>query len=223
MVINIFLTIGRTGQFTFLMTSIFLAIMYFRNNWKYILYSLVGLVIVFILAFNFSSNTNARMKHGYSDIEKVIKEKDFNTSWGIRLSSYIIIPDIIKDERFNIFYGMGYCKVNDNIMDIQLNKFGKDSGFKDTFGYLHNTYISMLAGTGFVGFVIFIIFWFYLFFVRIEDYYLSFIRYANMFVITFQGISNELFWQHEIMLLSAVFISITTYVTTKNNKEELNA
>ena len=74
-----------------------------------------------------------------------------------------------------------------------------------------------------VGFVIFIIFWFYLFFVRIEDYYLSFIRYANMFVITFQGISNELFWQHEIMLLSAVFISITTYVTTKNNKEELNA
>ncbi len=31
-----------------------------------------------------------------------------------------------------------------------LNKF-KDSGFKDTFGYLHNTYISMLAGTGFVG------------------------------------------------------------------------
>ena len=223
MVINIFLTIGRTGQFTFLMTSIFLAIMYFKNNWKYILYSLVGLGIVFILAFNFSSNTNARMKHGYSDIEKVIKEKDFNTSWGIRLSSYIIIPDIIKDERFNIFYGMGYCKVNDNIMDIQLNKFGKDSGFKDTFGYLHNTYISMLAGTGFVGFVIFIIFWFYLFFVRIEDYYLSFIRYANMFVITFQGISNELFWQHEIMLLSAVFISITTYVTTKNNKEELNA
>ncbi len=54
MVINIFLTIGRTGQFTFLMTSIFLAIMYFRNNWKYILYSLVGLGIVFILAFNFS-------------------------------------------------------------------------------------------------------------------------------------------------------------------------
>lgn len=223
MLINIFLTIGRTGQFTLLMTSIFLAFIYFRDKWKYILYSLASLGIVFILAFNFNSNTNSRMKQGYSDIEKAIKEKNYNTSWGIRLSSYIIIPDIIKDERFNIFYGMGYCKVNDTVMDIQLNKFGNDSGFKDTFGYVHNTYISMLAGTGFVGFIIFIIFWFYLFFVKIEDQYLSFIRYANMFVITFQGISNELFWQHEIMLLSAIFISITIYVTTKNDKEEINA
>ena len=96
MVTNLFLTTGRTGQFTLLMTSIFLIIIYFKNNIKYIFYSFLTLSIVFILGFNFSSNVNTRLKQGFNDIEKVIKEKDYNTSWGIRLTSYIIIPDIIK-------------------------------------------------------------------------------------------------------------------------------
>ncbi len=215
MIINIFLTVGRTGQFTLLMTSLFLTAIYFKDNVKYVIYSLISISIVFILAFNFSSNTNTRLKQGYADIEKIIKQNNYESSWGIRLSSYILIPDIIKDERFNPLYGMGYCQVNNTIMDIQLKKFGENSAFVSTFGYLHNAYISMLAGTGFVGFAIFMIFWIYLFFIKIEDEYLNFVRYANMFVVTFQGVSNELFWQHEIMLLSAIFIAIIVFVSTK--------
>ena len=222
MVTNMFLTIGRTGQFTLLMTTVFLMFIYFRKNIKYILYGLLSIAIVFILAFNLSQNTSSRIKQGYSDIEKVILENNYETSFGIRLSSYVLIPEIIKDDRFNIFYGMGYCEVNNIIMDIQLNKYGVNSGFKHTFGYLHNTYISMLAATGFVGFLIFIIFWIYLFIIKIDDEYLNFVRYSNMFVVTFQGVSNELFWQHEIMLLSSIFIAIIIYVAIRNYEEKTN-
>ena len=217
MVTNLFLTTGRTGQFTLFMTSLFLTIIYFRHNLKYILYSLTILVIVFILAFNFSSNVNNRLKQGYSDIEKVINEKDYNTSWGIRLSSYIIIPEIIKNDKFNIFYGMGYCEVDKIIQDIQIKEIGKF--MESQYGHLHNTYITIFAGLGFVGLIIFLMFWYYLFTVKIEDNYLNYVRYSFLFVVTFGGFSSNLFWQREIMLLSAIFISIIIYVTTKNNKE----
>lgn len=222
MIINIFLTIGRTGQFSLLMTSLFLIVIYFRHNIKYIIYSLITIIIVFVLAFNFSSNANSRLKQGYDDLEKVIKQNNYETGWGIRLSSYVIIPDIIKSEKFNLFYGMGYCEVNNIIMDIQLKKYGSNSKFTETFGYLHNTYISMLAGTGFVGFILFLIFWVYILIIKVEDEYLSFVRYSIWFIITFQSFSNELFWQHEIMLLSAVFISIIIYVSTKDYEEKFN-
>lgn len=223
MITNLFLTTGRTGQFTLFITSLFLVGIYFRQNWKYIVFSLITLGCIFILAFNFSSNVNTRLTQGYSDIKKVIKEKDYNTSWGIRLSSYIIIPDIIKNEEFNVFFGMGYCEVDKIIQKIHIDKFGKDSSFSGTFGHLHNTYITVLAGLGFVGLFIFLILWYYLFTIKIDDYYLNYVRYSFLFVVTFGGLSSNLFWQREVMLLSAIFISIIICLTTKNDKEEINA
>ncbi|QKF72663.1 O-antigen ligase family protein [Aliarcobacter faecis] len=220
MTINLFITTGRTGQFTLLMTIIFLIIIYFRHNIKYIMLSFVTIFSVFILAFNFSSNTNTRLQQGYSDIIKLIENKDYNTSFGIRLTSYIIIPDIIKDERFNLFYGMGYCEKDRIIQDIQIKKIG--TFMEGTFGHLHNTYIALLAGTGFVGIIIFLILWYYLFTLKIEDGYINYIRYSFFFVISFGGISSELFWQKEVMLLSAIFISIIIYTTTNNKKEKIN-
>lgn len=221
MITNLFLTTGRTGQFTLFITSLFLVGIYFRQNWKYIVFSLITLGCIFILAFNFSSNVNTRLTQGYSDIKKVIKEKDYNTSWGTRLSSFVIIPDIIKNEKFNIFFGMGYCEVDKIIQDIQIEEIGKF--MESQYGHLHNTYITIFAGLGFVGLFIFLMLWYYLFTIKIDDYYLNYIRYSFLFVVTFGGLSSNLFWQREVMLLSAIFISIIICLTTKNDKEEINA
>ncbi|MCT7533300.1 O-antigen ligase family protein [Aliarcobacter cryaerophilus] len=221
MVTNLFLTTGRTGQFTLLMTSIFLIIIYFKNNIKYIFYSFLTLSIVFILGFNFSSNVNTRIKQGFNDIEKVIKEKDYNTSWGIRLTSYIIIPDIIKNEKFSLLYGFGYCAVDKEIQQIQTKVIG--DYMKSQYGHLHNTYITIFAALGLIGLIIFLMIWYYLFKAKIEDSYLSYVRYTFLLVVTFGGFSSELFWQREVMLLSAIFISIIIYVSSKNEKERLNA
>lgn len=221
MLTNLFLTAGRTGQFTVLMTSIILTIIYFKNNIKYILYSFLTIVIIFILAFNFSSNVNTRLKQGFNDIEKVLKNSDFSTSWGVRLSSYVIIPNIIKNEKFNLFYGFGYCTVDKEIEQIQTKEIGEYMQLQ--YGHLHNTYITIFAGIGLIGLIIFLFIWYYLFRVNIKDSYLNYIRYTFLLVITFGGFSSELFWQRDIMLLSAMFISIIIYISSKNEKEQLNA
>lgn len=94
---------------------------------------------------------------------------------------------------------------------------------KSQYGHLHNTYIAIFAALGLIGLIIFLMFWYYLFKAKIEDSYLSYVRYTFLLVVTFGGFSSELFWQREVMLLSAIFISIIIYVSSKNEKELLNA
>ena len=94
---------------------------------------------------------------------------------------------------------------------------------KSQYGHLHNTYIAIFAALGLIGLIIFLMFWYYLFKAKIEDSYLSYVCYTFLLVVTFGGFSSELFWQREVMLLSAIFISIIIYVSSKNEKELLNA
>jgi|GEM_PF-2475421 len=220
MSINLFLTTGRTGQFTLLTTIVCLLIIYFRHNIEYIILGFITLIIVFVLAFNFSSNTNTRLKQGFFDIVKVIEDKNYNTSFGVRLTSYVLLPDIIKSEQFSILYGFGYSNVDDKVQEIQIKEIGEFMEVHE--GHLHNTYITIFAATGFIGIILFLIFWYYLFALKIEDRYVNYIRYSYFFVVSFGGICENMFRQREIMLFSAVFIAIIICITTKNNKVRIN-
>lgn len=123
MTTNLFLTTGRTGQFTLLVTLLIMVIIYFRHSYKYIIFSLLSIIFVFFMGFFFSDNVNKRLKQGYDDIVKVIEDKNYNTSLGVRMSSYIIIPNIIQDSSFNILYGTGYSNVNKTIHQIHIKEF----------------------------------------------------------------------------------------------------
>lgn len=219
MITNLFLTTGRTGQFTLLMASLFLLVIYFRNKIKYICYGLVLIAITFSLAFNFSLNTNSRIKDGFSDIKKAIDENYYDTSLGIRLTSYLIIPNIIKDEKFNMSYGFGYNEVDKVIQKIQIEKIGKFMNVQ--LGHLHNTYITTFAGMGIVGLFLLILLFYNIFKVNIEDNYINYIRYSFLLIILFGGFTENMFRQREVMILSAIFISIII-VTSLEQKKSYN-
>ncbi len=218
MITNLFLTTGRTGQFTLLGTLIILIIIYFRHNYKYIIFSILSIIFIFLTAFFFSDNVNNRLKQGYSDVVKVIKYKDYNTSFGIRLSSYTIIEEIIKNDDFNILYGLGYSRTNELIQKIQIQKIGEF--MQNQKGHLHNSYITIFAGTGFVGLAIFMIILYKIFSIKIEDKYFNYIRYAFLFVFFLAGFTENIFRQKEVMMLSAIFISIIIILSTKYFKNE---
>lgn len=208
MTTNMFLTTGKTGQFTLLLSLCLLIIIYFRHSYKYIISSFVLLIMTFIIAFSFSDNTNQRIKEGYKEIEQVLKNNDHESSFGVRLSSYSLIPEIIKHDKFNVFYGIGYCELNDTIHEIHMKEFGEESIFKIQEGHLHNSYITIFAGTGFVGLILFLLLWYFLFRTKINDRYLNFIRYTSLFVLFFGGFTENMFRQREVLMLASIFISI---------------
>ena len=222
MVTNLFLTTGRTGQFTLLGALIILSIIYFRHNYKYILLSFITIFIIFIMAFFLSNNTNERIKKAYSDIVNVINNKDYNTSLGVRLSSYILIPKIIENEKFNILYGTGYSNLNEVIHQIHIKEFGDDSIFKVQEGHLHNSYITIFAGTGIIGFILFMLIWYKIFKIEIKDMYINYVRYSFLFILFLGGFTENMFRQKEVMMLGAIFISIIIYVAIRNYEEKTN-
>ena len=222
MVTNLFLTTGRTGQFTLLGALIILSIIYFRHNYKYILLSFITIFIIFIMAFFLSNNTNERIKKAYSDIVNVINNKDYNTSLGVRLSSYILIPKIIENEKFNILYGTGYSNLNEVIHQIHIKEFGDDSIFKIQEGHLHNSYITIFAGTGIIGFILFMLIWYKIFKIEIKDMYINYVRYSFLFILFLGGFTENMFRQKEVMMLGAIFISIIIYVAIINYEEKTN-
>ena len=222
MVTNLFLTTGRTGQFTLLGALIILSIIYFRHNYKYILLSFITIFIIFIMAYFFSNNTNERIKKAYSDIVNVINNKDYNTSLGVRLSSYILIPKIIENEKFNILYGTGYSNLNEVIHQIHIKEFGDDSIFKIQEGHLHNSYITIFAGTGIIGFILFMLIWYKIFKIEIKDMYINYVRYSFLFILFLGGFTENMFRQKEVMMLGAIFISIIIYVAIRNYEEKTN-
>ncbi len=208
MTINLFLTTGRTGQFTLLGTLLFLTIIYFRHNYKYITSAFLVIVFIFSMAFSFSNNTNSRLKQGYDDIVKVFKDQNYDSSLGIRLSSYVILPKLVDDKRFNIFYGFGYSKLDKIIEEIHIEEFGINTSFAHQKGHLHNSYITIFAGTGLIGFILFILILYNIFIIRIEEDYLSYVRYSFLFVFILAGFTENIFRQKEVISLFSIFISI---------------
>lgn len=220
MIINLFLTTGRTGQFTLLGTACILLIIYFRHNYKIILSGLIFISAIFISAYFMSENTNIRLKQAYNDIAKVINENNYNTSLGVRISSYVLIPKIIQNENFNIFSGIGYCKLNSVIHKIHLKEFGENSIFKVQAGHLHNSYITIFAGTGIIGLILLLSIWYEIFKVKIKNIYFNYIRYSFLFVIFLGGFTENMFRQKEVMMLSSIFISMIIVLSTKYIEDE---
>ena len=101
---------------------------------------------------------------------------------------------------------------------IQIQKIGEF--MQNQKGHLHNSYITIFAGTGFVGLAIFMIILYKIFSIKIEDKYFNYIRYAFLFVFFLAGFTENIFRQKEVMMLSAIFISIIIILSTKYFKNE---
>lgn len=217
MTTNMFITNGRTGQFILIASSLILMLIYLRHNIKLMLAGTGLLFLTFFLGYNISENVHTRANQAVADIHKLIDKKDFNSSWGIRLSTYIIIPQIIEKQPW---YGYGYNAVDKEVQKIHIENFGKNTVFERQYGQLHNTFINILAGTGFIGLGLFLLLLYKSFTLHIDSPYLSFIRHAFLLTLIFNGFSSTLFWQREVLLLSSIFLSIIIVLTKKVKNDE---
>jgi O-antigen ligase len=206
MTINLFLSAGRSGQFTLLVAGVILIVIYFRKHYKLLFLSCLLLIMTFILAFNFSKTFHSRTIAGYNDIKSVIDNENYYSSLGIRLSSYYLIPTFIDE--VPVLYGTGFCVVNQVVHKMHMKHFDKNSTFKHQRGHLHNSYITIYVGTGLIGLVLLLFVWFLIFKLKIKDKKISYIKYSYSLILFFAGFTENMFRQKETMFLFALFTSI---------------
>jgi len=214
MTINLFLSSGRTGQFVFVMTAICLLFIYFRKYKKIFISLLITLIVIFSLAYNLSFTFNQRVISAKSDVSEVLFDSNYNSSFGVRLASYKIFPDLFLDN--NVFIGTGIGDIGDVVHERTRLVFGENSIFKTQKGLLHNTFLEILLTLGLVGFSLFSWFLYNLFFEKGVDHYNKYLRYVLFFSMFFSGLSASFYSFKEIMFLFALFIPIVVALEKKS-------
>ena len=139
------------------------------------------LSLSFIIAYTTSNTFNDRIDMAKSGINQALNNSDYSSSFGVRFSSYVLLPEIIKI--VPPLYGVGMNDTNRVIHDLHMKHFSKFNTFLRQQGHLHNTYITMYVGLGIIG-VLFLFYIFYLIFkLEINDQYLNYIKYVFLFTI----------------------------------------
>jgi O-antigen ligase len=104
--INLFLTGGRTGQIALIGAIIIMFFLHYKISIKAILLSIVTLGIVYISAYYNSATFKQRVNTTISELN-VINKKDLTSSIGIRLTYYMLVNDIFKENRQKMLFGVG--------------------------------------------------------------------------------------------------------------------
>ena len=215
MTANLFISEGRSGQLTFILTSIALIFIYLKGNIKYILYSLASIILVLYLSYNFSSTFNSRINLAISNVSDVIKNTNYNSSIGVRLSAYKILPELMQEN--NILFGSGIGDVRDIVHKKYIQTFGTGKMFDDVNGHIHNTFLSIIISLGTIGLSIFVYFLYSILKLRLIDDKLELIKYSFIFTIVFSSFADNLLGQISALMLFALFFSILV-LSSKNSE-----
>jgi O-antigen ligase len=206
MIFNLFLSSGRTGQLAIIFTILSLLMIYQRTNIRNIINSIIVLIFTLSIALMFSDTFKKRVTKGAEDLNKIYINNNFNTSFGVRIGSYIILPELLNDT--NIVLGTGAGDIQDYVLEKTKKVFGENSIFSKQKGYLHSTFLEILITYGVLGFLIFILIFYHLFKIQLYNKELIFIRYILVFFILYSGLSVNMLMFKELMFLYSIFISI---------------
>ncbi len=145
---NLFINGGRTGQVTFIVAILVMAIFYFKLSLKQILGVFLALITLLVLAYNISPNFQGRVNLVQTDLTNVYEKNQFEGSLSIRMALWTIGSETFLD---NLPLGTGIGGETKEI-DAYAQKHGFEN--LNTFTDYHNTFIQYGVQLGIIGFLI---------------------------------------------------------------------
>ncbi len=160
---NIFLIASRFG-FLLYATNIFIVFIYIYKDYskKIILISIPLIAIGYSVAYTYSSTFRYRTNITIINTKKVIDNKNFGTSLGVRVGNWYYSLEIIPK---NFFFGVGD---GDQIVAF-MNKVKQDNSpyknvlFHDLQNGIHSELMDILVKFGIIGFLIYLNIYFQLY------------------------------------------------------------
>lgn len=206
MIINLFMTAGRTGQFSLLITSIILLLIYFRTNIKMLILSFLILFMTFLLAYTTMATFNKRVNKAFQDTNELYHGKNVDTSLGTRIMSYHSTSYLMNKN--NILFGVGMGDKPYYVSKTLTEDYPYRLVNFDKYGYLHNSHVGMLVSNGIVGLFFYLSIFYFLFKVPIKNDFIKYISYSLSIYFLCYGANGDIFYPKELMPLFAFFLGI---------------
>ncbi|XOB61356.1 O-antigen ligase family protein [Campylobacterota bacterium DY0563] len=220
MSINLFISIGRTGQFALFLTLCSLLLIYYKHNIKKIILFVCSLLFIFIVAYYNINTFNIRINAGIKDVKNIIYNKEIkNSSVGNRLLSWNAYSYI--NETKYLLYGVGMGNKEEYVKKRLLETNYPHKNIIDfwKFGRLHNMYLEILVSNGIIGLFLLVMLFYSIFKADIKNKHIKYISYITSLVFTFVAIACDLFFFYEMMLLFGLFLSVVISQSNYEKKE----
>ena len=216
--INLFLSAGRTGQFSLFLTSIILILIYFKGSIKKILLMFFTLLILFFTAYITLDTFHKRVNRAIYDTTSALNATNLDTSFGTRIAAFKALPYLLEKENF--LFGVG---VGDKPTYVK-EKLEKDFPYQilafNKYGYLHNSHIEIFISLGFFGLLLYFLIFYFTFTIKIEDKMIKYIAHTIAIYFIFIGLTTDLFYFYHITVLFASFLGIVVAQNYHESKKK---
>lgn len=217
---NLMISTGRLGQLAFFITLFFVFIMRYKVSIKSILLASLLMISIAFISYNGLDLFKKRIDAGFSDVEK-ISNKDYDNSFGIRASWWVITYDALKEKPL-FGYGIGSHKVAAKKMIEKYQYSGLTERLKSylSSSHYHNQYLMIIVEGGIIGLFLFFLFIYKVYRLKIDDIEMKHISIIGITVCLIGFIAEPLlFLQFPLMLF--LFILTLSIIASKDNKKEI--
>jgi O-antigen ligase len=176
---NLFISGGRTGQLAFIGATLVVVLMSFKK--KITAFFLSGIILFAILftAYYSIDTFQNRVNLAKNDLINVYEKKQFCSSWGIRLGSYEVAFDLIKEAPL---VGYGLFGHNDALKKLIDTKYPERACIKNHADF-QNHFLLILVQFGIIGFILYLTFFLMLF--KYQNHNEEFQKLKYIFIVIF--------------------------------------
>jgi O-antigen ligase len=201
---NLFLTAGRTGQIAFILGLFVLAMLSFKNKVRAFITAMVVSSLLLTLAFGISETFSSRVQIAQENIENVIKQGNYCSSWGSRIGAYIAAKDIVATDPI---LGVG---ITDNMYLFRQLVHDKypEMGCIVELAHMHNQYLQILTQLGIVGLFIFLSIFYMIGKIKLDKGEFYYIKYTYLIVLLFALIPEVLLHRAFSLTLFALMVGL---------------
>ena len=212
---NLFLNGGRTGQFIFVAALFVILFLNIKDKMKAGVIATILSLAILTLAYNTSPVFNARGTQAYNDITQTFADSNYNDSFGIRVSLWIIGANVFKE---HLLLGTG---IGDEATGMQryvekynIEKYKNYKGFMD----YHSMYIQYAAQLGIPGLALVIFLMYTIFTIKFKYPLFRNICLAFATTIFIYSIVGNILHTIAPMTFFAFFVGLLTAISRHEQK-----
>lgn len=211
--LNIFIISSRLGYILFFTVLFTMLILFFKKQLlKFFLLFILLSSTGYLFAYSNIPNFKNRVHEAYQDINQIIQNQNYDTSFGARFGFHILSINIIHD---SFLFGVGTGD-HINYMKEQIEKFENKTTNEmlrvigsSTGVTLHSDYLDVFVQFGLIGLVIFLNIFYQVIIYHQTDKYLKALQILVIVVILVSAISQGMIYFTPLNKVFILLIALT--------------
>ena len=199
----IFTNKGRSGQLSFILSTIITITLLHRSWWKTTLFIVISAAMLITISLS-SKTVKLSYAAAAQDITKII-EGNYVGSWGVRWGLLITNFEIIKQ---NPIFGVGAGDTQDAMQRVIEQNENTNRYSLAFYDIAHNHYITVITSAGIIALTLYLLIHFYIFKLPIKQKEIKHLSLIFLVILITNSIADDILFYKPYNIYFAIMISL---------------